>query len=649
MTARELEWFDLETRMRDLIQSQLLPVVRKFSEDREQLVLAKTLCTRLDTRLSKVESLVFGDQDQETVIQQIFTKYAETEGNRKKDAVKLSQEINFIDEKLKSATFNIDKMTEDLKGLNRQLIDLDSEMVKLKVVVEHNKDSVMKELDNIGRNFRELNATYTKVTLKAEEKAIAAFDKSKAIALEIGNYKRELDSIWKSQNEILLMAKHAIATKLDIDDFQTHVESIENQFKGIKEQSTLAKSELFHRDIFIEKYLPLQMASMVSDFLHHCLGLEQLTTLAEFESYIYPAMNKETLNYTVLAREELVQHILDKVKLAEDRKSKLLKVSTKEPKKKITFEVEKVDNIGISYMPLAEPPKDMLTRMMTDKIEDNIIEKLAVKIDSEIKRVKKEVQTKFESFSQKLRSICDQNAVFIKQVASELTDLIDVRKRDKNDAQNEILKQKLLLDDHITTLKKQEEILDKLSKIVICIVETVQIQQTLDAQDEDDRHGVALKLDRDLQNELIANSNPEMYTSALTSSAFTVKKNCLSCGTATSILTGLRTSVVYKPTALFYRAKMYQRPELIAVKGRLIKSCWDAYALDGKAEEVEPLLEKVVEGGKNVGKSENESEKGIKKVSLSFYRNKSGQKGSFRLRSSRNSSDWNTTMSRANV
>ena len=37
-TATELDWFDFETRMRDVIHELIEPVMRKATEDREQML-----------------------------------------------------------------------------------------------------------------------------------------------------------------------------------------------------------------------------------------------------------------------------------------------------------------------------------------------------------------------------------------------------------------------------------------------------------------------------------------------------------------------------------------------------------------------------------------------------------------------------------
>jgi hypothetical protein len=644
MNTRELEWFDLETRMRELILNQLAPITAKAREDREQLLTTRSLCSRLENRLSKVETLVFGDQDQETVIKQIFAKYAETEGNRKKDMIRVDQEMSFIDEKIKNSNFDITKIAENVQNVNKMIKDVEAEIGKIKAVVEHNKESVMKELDNVGRNFRDMNTTYTNIALKAEERAILAFDRSKAMGLEIGIYKRELESIWKSHNEMILLARDSKENKLDIDAFHMKMEDIDKRFKSMQDTLMRYNNEFLDRDVILEKYYPLKIAAMISDFLHYSLDVERLVKLAEYENYLFPELNKETLSHSTSSREILVQKILNHVRIVEERKTKALRLSPKkEVKHKKSIIIENLEQIEVTSSPVsASPPKNVISNYINDELEYSIIEKLAVKIDIEVQRIKSEMETKVDIVAQNIKSSGDQNGLLMKQVLSELADVFNARKKEKDLIRKELEIIKNSIKAQGESFSVHDETIGKLSKMVVCIVEAIQIQQALDAQDEEDRHKLAQNIDKDLQNELIATSSPEQYHSAVPSAMFSVKKNCLACGNATSILSGIRTSVVYRPTPLFYRATMYQRPELIGIKGRLIKSCWEAYPVPFNSEEIEPIFNKAASALRirsNIETDRIESDRESRMLNLSSFRNKSSRKGSFRIRSMIRSTD----------
>lgn len=56
--TRELEWFDLETRMREILFLQLEPVISKAKEDREQHNNLKIYCRSLEKRLKDLETII---------------------------------------------------------------------------------------------------------------------------------------------------------------------------------------------------------------------------------------------------------------------------------------------------------------------------------------------------------------------------------------------------------------------------------------------------------------------------------------------------------------------------------------------------------------------------------------------------------------
>jgi formate dehydrogenase maturation protein FdhE len=145
---------------------------------------------------------------------------------------------------------------------------------------------------------------------------------------------------------------------------------------------------------------------MISDYLHYSLDIKHLQRLVEYENYFLMELNKEALNYNPNTREIQVQRILDSMKHVEDRKAKLMRgVPKKEKKPKANIVIENLTQMDIDGTIVVAPPKDLFANAFsTETIEDNVIEKLAFKIDLEIKRIKQEMQTKVETASQAFKS-----------------------------------------------------------------------------------------------------------------------------------------------------------------------------------------------------------------------------------------------------
>lgn len=642
MTSRELEWFDLETRMRDLLHHQLIPILTKAKEDRDQINITKTHCAKLESRIKQLETMVFGDKDEETVVQEIMSKLAESEGNRKKDAVKFDQELNFVNEKLKTVGFNLTEATDSIASLTRKVQKNEEGITKVEMVVEHNKDLMMQEMENIGRNFRDLNATYTNIALRAEEKASAASDKAKGISLEIGMYKRELESIWKSNNELAFLARDSKANKLDIDDFSDFKEQLNEKFKKVMDDLTNVRDEFFHRDIFLEKFYPMKIVTMISDYFYHAFEADQLSKLADYESFILMEMNTEILNNISNTRDAQVQKILSDIRHVEERKTKLMRSSPRRTTKinrSIKLDIETV-NKDIS-VPVSKPVDAVNSVVVNEAFEDGLIEKLLIKLDSEVVRIRADLNKRIDQLVQNIKNSEDNSSLMIKELLFKLTEFESEYLKDKIELQKELKNSAVKLSDNKLTVAKNVELLGKHAKIISFLIESFQIQQVLESQDEEDRHSLAQNLDKDLQNELIMSQNaPENYNSSLPSANFLLKKNCLACGQTTSMLAGMRTSVVYHPSPLVYREKTFMRPELLKIKGRLIQNLSEISKGSNKEDDVGNFFTIALKSSRvgSTGRMESES-KELPSLNLSTSRNKTHKRSRYMIRSAVHSVD----------
>lgn len=642
MSSRELEWFDLETRMRDLLHHQLIPILTKSKEDRDQINTTKAHCTKLELRIKQLETMVFGDKDQETVMQEILIKLADSEGNRKKDAIKFEQELIFVNEKIKTIMFNLSEASDAIANLSKKIQKNEEGICRVEMVVEHNKETSLKELDNVGRNFRELNSKYINIALSAEEKANIACDKAKGITLEIGMYKRELESIWKSFNEVIFLARDAKINKLDIDEFNDYKEKLNEKFKRVSEDLTKVNDEFFHRDIFLEKFYPMKIITIISDYFYHTFEAEQLTKLAEFENFILSELNTEILNNISNTREAQVQKILNDIRHVEDRKSKLIRSSPRRNTKihrTIKLEMETVSK-DIS-VPVSKPADAVNSVVVNEAFEDGLIEKLLIKLDFEVIKIQTELNFKFEQVSQNLKNSANNNSIMMKEILFKLSELESELNKDKTENQKEMKSFAGKVNEHKINISQNCELLKKHSKIISFLIESFQIQQALEAQDEEDRHSLAQNLDKDLQNELIMSQNsPESYNSAIPSANFLLKKNCLACGQTTSMLSGMRTSVVYHPSPLVYREKTFMRPELLRIKGRLIENLGQFSKISSNEDEVGNFFSVTVKGSKtgSTGKMKSE-QKDLPSLNLSTSRNKSHKRSRFMIRSAVHSVD----------
>ena len=594
-STRELEWFDLEIKTREVIHQQLNPVLSKAREDRESFMNLKNYCAKLEKRIHELEVSVLGDKPQETVIANIYELCAKIEGERKKDCVRIDQEIANLHEKLKTLNFSIEKAHEEILCIKTKDDATEIELKNIKNINEENKQMILEEIANLDVRFKELNMIYKEVSIKSEERSITAINKSHANNLEMGNYKREIENIRKQHLEALTMIREVKANKIEEVDYNANLIKTDSRFLELNEQIGFFKDELYHRDRFIDKFIPLQTATMISDYLHGIMELPYKKRLAEFESIILLELNNQTISSEPIeSREIRVQKILDQMKHMEERKAQLLtdikpKEAENQPKqkknaskkRKETQEPTVIENIYHSG-----PDLTQIEKMIDDKI--NPLQNYLLKI------IQEDINVKQEATKSYFKAIIQENNSLLNQVIQDFEENSKQYKKEASSITKDIGAIKTTVDEIKKSGKGFDNSLVNLTRMVVCLVENAQIEQALEAQDEEDRHSMVQSYEKDLQSDLVLTKprgSPEPYSSALPS-GIAIQKKCLGCGNNNSMISGFRTTVMYKPTPLLYRNKKFERPNLINFRGRMVKDCWEEVSqhIPWRQEDMENLV-----------------------------------------------------------
>lgn len=601
-STRELEWFDIEIRTREVIHQQLEPVLAKAREDRESFVSLQSYCSKLEKRVKDLEVSVLGDQPQETVISNIYELCANIEGQRKKDCVKFDQDIENLHEKIKSLNFSIDKVYEEIICIHTNEKTTEEEFLKIRGIIDDNKNIVLQEISSLDLRFKELNQIYRDLAVKAEERSVLAMNKANTNTVEMGNYKREVENIRKYHLEVLTMVREVKATKLEESEYVHSMSKIESKFTEHSQQLGILKDDIYHRDRFIDKFIPLQTATMISDYMHNTLDLPYKKKLADFENTILQELNNLTISSLPLeTRENRAQKILDNMKNLEDRKVKLLTdIKTKEeeiepPTNKIRKKLLK-DSAETSEnknnAPAENPYKNPgLTAAEVQSIVDS---RQATVQNALIKIIQEDINAKQETNKNYFRALIQENNSLVNQVIQDFEENSKQYKKESSIINKEFIMFKNTIEEYKKSHKNLENSMIGLTKMVVCLVENAQIEQALEAQDEEDRHNMVQGYEKDLQSELVLSKprgSPEPYSSAIPSS-LGIQKKCLGCGNNNSLISGFRSTVVYKPTPLIYRNKKFDRPSLINFRGRMVKECWEevSNAIPWKQEDMENLV-----------------------------------------------------------
>lgn len=630
--TRELEWFDLETRMRELLYHQLEPIMSKTREDRENHNNLKLHCRSLEKRLKDLEVVVLGDKNADTAILNLTNRCAEIDGTLKKEVVRIDQEAISLNEKLKNFGFVLETAKEAMKILIDKKDHADADIEQLRSLIDEHKVVVLSEVEKLNLCFKDMNKAYIEIAYKTDEKCLEAYNKAQLNCIEMGNYKREIDNIRRDVVESLSLVKEIRGFKLDSHLFDQRNEVVDKRINEICCELQRNKDELLNRDSFIDKFIPLQIASAISDYLHFFSDLKTRKKIAEFENLKLKELNSLALeNKEVETRDDRMTKILNEMKHVEERKVELLTNEIKTPVKRLstkalkpgeivfppTFEEKPLGPPGLSK----EEVEEIVQRMLSDRLEPDFL-KLRLEMNHSFAEVHKTLTSKSNEFSS-----------MDHQILSELNDL--ALRSEKN--QESLLEESSSLLKAFEILKSEFKFsvhsLKNLGQMVVTLVENAQIQQALEAQDEEDRHNMAYNFEKELQSEIVVSTpkaSANVYKSTVPSGNFSFQKKCISCGGASSILSGFRTSLLYRPTPLFYRNKKFERPELIGLKGRIVKTCWESTAahLPWKHDAFEKMLNDATKG---TAPASQEVERELPSLGTPAHRAKSTHNRKFRF------------------
>ncbi|CAG9320253.1 unnamed protein product [Blepharisma stoltei] len=608
-STRELEWFDIETKMRELMQQQLEPVLSKAREDRETNARLKNIVVQLEDRIKELELSVLGDQPFETVIDSIKNKHTELEGNRKKDAIIVNQEFSGIKEIIKSFQFQLGGFQEMLNNFDELSKSTRNEINQMRMGIDANQQLVMNEFNGVNARFQEMTKAYIDYNLRAEEKANRSLIKSSENSIEIASLRKDVNSLRAETGGLLSSMEDQNYNKLSIATFNIEKALIEQRFESCKEKLDKFNDELIKRDSFIDKYIPLKIATIVSDYMHSSLDLLARKRIAEFEMNFLRDLNSEALiERGVEPREIQVTKILEDMRHIEQRKVDLL--SDKKSKRQNSAMSSQralsnpsdpespinMQNVKAPLPQIEEVEVNPANQIYNIENIQEIVEKVfEEQFEPHILKFRFEIKDKFAMMQKIIKTGDDQCMALANHLIEEIEDLNKKVKKDRADFEANTAESREKHNKIDENLEKIENSLSNTAQMVVCLVECAQIQQALEAQDEEDRHSMAQNYERDLQNELVMSKpkySPEPYSSTVPSANFSLQKKCLGCGNTTSIISGYRTSIMYKPTPLFYRNKKLDRPELISLKGNIIKRCWESVspAMPWKQNDFEQII-----------------------------------------------------------
>jgi hypothetical protein len=582
---RELEWFDLETRLREIIYQQLEVFNKRAREDREASSLISSNVQGLEKRISMLETSVFGDSDPQSVLSDIHKKISDVEGLRKRDVVRFDQETVNFKEKFKALQFQITGNTEMIKRVEILQEDLSKDIEKVKTIVEDHQTVILKEIDKFNTHFKEMNANYLDKGMKIEEKINSTLVRLDDIGLGLQKYDRQFESIKKNLNDIYITINLLKTNKLEYETFETERNKNDIKLQELIKDSQDFRSAIASRDLFIDKFVPLQTVSLLSDALHSSLDTFAKKRLAEYEKNLLKSLHQAALEIgSIMSREEAIEKILENIRHVEQRKTDLL---IEKPKENPQI-LRPTDTKSPSKQPIQEKYHE---NYATKEEMINTFEKYCEqKLEPLVNKTKSEILEKYEQIKKTITSTENECMLYTQQVLTELEDLKNKEMRDMN--QVETLYSQAKDEENVikASLNHFSNVIESTSQMLVCLVENAQIDLALSAQEEELRQ----------ENSENAFIKPRVQE--------TLQKKSMSFITGTGLLP-LRQQQIKQPP-LMYRSKRFTRAELVEMKGKMLKMCWDSVSknIPWRQDEFEYIISEAVKSLKITSSEDSQME-----------------------------------------
>jgi hypothetical protein len=613
---RELDWFEFETRMRQLICEMIEPSTERQKDDRILIDDLTRTNNRLKKRIKKIETMLGMSNNSSTLRQEFKTQIAEIESQRAANQVVVDQRFNELQQFISHNATKIFESQIEIVALTKENKSSKEEIERFNQLVDKNL-----QITN-GRMLEVSSETYTLVEKIRSEFEICNNDtqenssKISEILKRLNETNTNIEGLHKAMRDMktkFLKLKQDKLNRAELDQYSSQVEL---RLIAMSDDTDAIRGEMKEIERYLDSYLPLETQAYISDNFYSCLDRPQHKKFVNYEISKYKNLQNSYAEIrTDVEVLKLMNRAIAEGRRAEHRKNDFLQEMKKLEKFYKSGDEEKLvveDNAvpskieftkeGVFVSP-ARSIQPSRTKILKHESSDQSISTIsqATKIASVTVNVE-ELQDQFSQYKEEeKRNYIDFATEVRNTVNEQLTRVRDDIRRIKEDMyrgdeENKIYVQmlcekedrnelsdkkmssemKVLYDEiqrqgAITSRLKKENI--TFTELIACVVEFCLICHNLLSQDEDDRQGLQLTGFKDE----VKNALPSIDRKK----NLAVNGECLSCsGNTKAIPSGFKMACLpYNPTPLKYRNSIYTRPQLLELMGNMIQSCWARVSL----------------------------------------------------------------------
>mmetsp|Transcript_13139 Transcript_13139/g.24605 ORF Transcript_13139/g.24605 Transcript_13139/m.24605 type:complete len:410 (+) Transcript_13139:2648-3877(+) len=318
MKPEEVKYFDIESRVREIISEFVAPILRREADARDNIIRLEKKTENQKRQINDLEAtnsktakkiMRLDDFSKEFLRMEALIRTVEADINRKQGDLEAHVE---------HLNFDLERSGQLLKQLEDRNVFLDKELTAVHTVITQHKEATSKIV-------REMQLTVDKKCLELAEASnatdLTSRDATQKIAelLKLGpRVTTQIEAMKKlvsdCEGEVALMKKN----KLEERDLMTLRKDLQIEIGRIKESSFAIEKRVKSVEAFVIKYTPAQIHSSLSEALHSSLEYDSLLRFSEYERRLISEI-KESLVTKPLSIEEAEDFYIESISRAELR------------------------------------------------------------------------------------------------------------------------------------------------------------------------------------------------------------------------------------------------------------------------------------------------------------------------------------------
>ncbi|CAG9310959.1 unnamed protein product [Blepharisma stoltei] len=587
MSNKELEWFDIETRLRKVVMEMLEPTLQKLSNDREAVGKVKRKMTRAKKRLDYVESLLGLGSKKSGWMEDVEKKIQDSAVDFYTFKSSSSQQMkNFIDF-TDTTQLNFSNIRSTIDGIQQRLLAKDIEISSLHESLNNNKNATM---DYFGNLKEDLTKTYNEM-MQAANSAGKIADESLRKCIQVSTRQREIETSIEKNLVLIKDLVHQInkvnQEKATILDLQTETSNLQKLLDQISLRSGLIEVSVTEIIRYFDTYLPIDIQVSISDNLYSYLDSRQLRKYWRFEDERRRFLQNKTTDFqnscdlqALMKRSVEYGHRAEK--RADDLRNEIIRgrgdlkqLNSPAPSSRGSSNFRNYDQ--------KPQTQDSPIRRQISMIEEESDEEIALtrgglnelkKSIGEIEKLKEklmEIKEKEFKVREDMRAGDDQNKIYLDILHNSIEETERKRKDDRTLFDTEIATLKNELESSVSKNQAWDVTIKNMSDLSAALVEFDLISQALMSQDEEDKGSPnTTQASKDNFLQILPN-----ITTPRRNNANTAENPSQNNSIQSLKINNLPSGV----PVLKYRNKIYTRSELIEILGHIIHDAWDTASL----------------------------------------------------------------------